>query len=229
MNHSEVQNIAKSVMKYLKEKIRAGMSLKSLRELAEAKLMELGATDFWYYGIGAFVFSGEETVLSLSGRNYVTPDRLIEENDIVTVDLSPQVGDVWGDYARTIIIENGRAICTSDGVNNREWHDGLITEEKLHRELLSFAAPEMTFEQLYKHMNEFISAQRYVNLDFAGNLGHSIEKRKEDRIYIERGNSARLDSVKLFTFEPHIKRAGGRYGFKKENIYYFDGGVLKEL
>lgn len=51
-------------------------------------------------------------------------------------------------------------------------------EEKLHRELLSFAKPETTFEELYLHINKFITANGYINLDFMGNLGHSIENAK---------------------------------------------------
>ncbi len=102
-------------------------------------------------------------------------------------------------------------------------------EDKLHLELLSVATPETTFEELYSHTNEFITANGYINLDFMGNLGHSIVTDKNDRIYIEKGNKAPLGSVKCFTFEPHIAVSGSKYGFKKENIYYFDNGKLVEL
>jgi len=33
----------------------------------------------------------------------------------------------------------------------------------------------------------------------------------------------------FFTFEPHISVKGSKYGYKKENIYYFEGDELKEL
>ena|GEM_PF-6146651 len=33
------------------------------------------------------------------------PSRVIGNNDIITIDLSPQVANIWGDYARTIIVE----------------------------------------------------------------------------------------------------------------------------
>ena len=59
--------------------------------------------------MGAFVFAGDETTLSVSGKEYTTSKRVIAENDIITIDLSPQNGDTWGDYARTIIIEKGKA------------------------------------------------------------------------------------------------------------------------
>lgn len=62
-----------------------------------------------------------------------------------------------------------------------------------------------------------------------GNLGHSIVKQKNDRIYIEKGNKSKLDDVALFTFEPHISISGSKYGYKRENIYYFEDGRIKEL
>ncbi len=229
MTHAEVQKIAKQTLSYVKSQVKAGMSLQELRTIAENKMYELGATSFWYWDIGAFVFSGDETALSVSGKRYKTSDRIIENNDIITVDLSPQVGNVWGDFARTIIIENGAVVTDINKINNTEWKNGLLTEKKLHSELLTIATPSMTFEELYFQMNEFITANGYINLDFMGNLGHSIVTRKDDRIYIEKGNISPLASVKYFTFEPHIAVKNSPYGFKKENIYYFEDGKLKEL
>lgn len=229
MTNVEVQKIAKQTIDFLISHIKVGMSLQELRQLAENKMLSLGATSFWYWDIGAFVFSGDETTLSVSGKQYKTADKLINENDIITVDLSPQVGNIWGDYARTIIIENGFVVDEINGISNTEWKNGLLMEDKLHKELLSFATPDTTFEELYLHINEFITANGYMNLDFLGNLGHSIVMHKDDRIYIEKGNAATLGSVKYFTFEPHIAVKGSKYGFKKENIYYFKNNKLVEL
>ena len=86
------------------------MHLPELRKIAEKKMTELGATSFWYWDVGAFIISGGDTALSVSGRHYKTAEKVIAENDIITVDLSPQVDNVWGDFARTIIIENGKVI-----------------------------------------------------------------------------------------------------------------------
>lgn len=205
------------------------MTLPELRRLAEDKMLSLGATSFWYWDVGAFVFSGGDTVLSVSGKRYETAEKIISGNDIITVDLSPQVDNVWGDFARTIIIENGEVVTATDIIKNAEWKHGLLTEEKLHGELLKFATPETTFEELYFHMNRQIERYGYKNLDFMGNLGHSIASEKESRIYIEKGNRAALGSVEYFTFEPHIALPDGKYGYKLENIYHFDNEKLKEL
>lgn len=229
MVYQQIQAMARETMKRIHAEVRPGMTLKEVRNRCETHLLSLGADSFWYYDVGAFVFCGNETALSVSGRTYQTPERSLKENDILTIDLSPQCGDLWGDYARTIILQDGAAVEAISEIRNDEWRSGLLMEDKLHEELFCFAAPDITFEQLYEHMNVLIAAEGFINLDFNGNLGHSIAKQKEDRIYIEKGNQRRLGDVELFTFEPHISKAGSVYGYKKENIYYFDSGVLKEL
>ena len=228
MQYTEVQNIAKKTIEFIKEKIQSGMTLLEIRTLCETKMMELGADSFWYWDVGAFVFAGDETTLSVSGKEYTTSRRVIAENDIITIDLSPQYGDTWGDYARTIIIENGK-IVESDNVSNVEWKNGLLMEEYLHDEMCRFVTPKTTFEELYYYINNIIEQKGYINLDFMGNLGHSIVRQKSDRVYIEKGNQLSLGDVTYFTFEPHISVSNSKYGYKRENIYYFDNGVITEL
>ena len=229
MEYRDVQKIAKDTIQYIKGKINPGMTLKEVRLLCEDKMYELGADSFWYWDIGAFVFAGDETTVSVSGREYITSDRIIGEDDIITIDLSPQVGDTWGDYARTIIIEDGKVVRSDEDIFNLEWRAGIEMEKKLHNRMMEIASQEMTFEELYYQMNDYIRKEGYINLDFMGNLGHSIVRKKEDRIYIEKDNHTKLGDVRFFTFEPHISMEGSKFGYKKENIYYFDDGVITEL
>ena len=229
MDHKAVQAMGKVTMEYIKTVLKPGIGLKEVRRLCEKKMLELGADSFWYWNVGAFVFSGKETTLSVSGREYESSDRVLQEEDIITIDLSPQREEIWGDYARTIILEKGKVVENLDCIRNEEWKAGLQMEQKLHRELYDFVTAETTFEELFYHMNKRIIDQGYVNLDFLGNLGHSIEKRSEDRIYIEKGNQKKLREVSCFTFEPHISRENSRYGYKWENIYYLENGKLKEV
>ena len=192
-------------------------------------MLSLGATSFWYWDIGACVFLGDETNLSLSGKEYVTSDRLIEFNDIITIDLSPQNNNIWGDYALTIVIENGKVVDCINEIQNSEWRNGLLMEERLHQELIDFVTPQTTFEELYMYINNLINNEGFINLDFMGNLEHSIVKNKNERVYIENGNHMLLSSVNYFTFEPHISIPNSSYGYKKENIYYFSKEKLIEL
>ena len=228
MEYREVQMIAKDTMSYAIETIRSGMKLIEVRKLCEEKLLELGADSFWYWDIGAFVFSGDETTVSVSGTRYQTSDRVIEQNDIITIDLSPQNANIWGDYARTLIVEGG-IVVNSDNSSNEEWKKGVAMEKELHKEMRKFVTPITTFEELYYYMNQYIEKSGYTNLDFMGNLGHSIVQNKNDRIYIEKGNATYLSDVKYFTFEPHISICDSKYGYKRENIYYLEGDKLLEL
>ena len=229
MEYRDVQKIAKDTIRYMKGKIVSGMNLKEVRLLCEEKMLELGVDSFWYYDIGAFVFAGDETTISVSGREYITSDRIIAPDDIMTIDLSPQAGDTWGDYARTIIIEDGKVVQSDDQIQNPEWRGGVEMEKRIHDRMRKIVRPDMTFEDLYFQMNEYISKEGYRNLDFMGNLGHSIVRKKEERIYIEKGNHTKLSDVSFFTFEPHISVPGSKYGYKRENIYYFDHGEIREL
>lgn len=228
IKNKEVQQIAKIVMDEIANNIKAGMKEYEVVELAESLLKKNGINQFWYYNIGAFVFVGERTTISISGREYKPSDMVIKDNDIITIDLSPEKEGFWGDYARTIIVRDGKVI--KEGFNsNTEFEEGLITEVQLHKYLTEIVNETITFEELYYYMNEKIVQLGYENLDFAKNLGHSIETDKENRKYIEKGNKLKLKEVSCFTFEPHIKKLNGKYGYKMENIYYFKNGKVKEL
>lgn len=203
--------------------------MSKVRSICEKFMLENGADSFWYWNVGAFVFAGDETTVSVSGREYQTSKRIIGNDDIITVDLSPQNNNIWGDYARTIVIENGKVIDDVRDIHNNEWKQGLQMEQYLHQSLIEKATADMTFEELYYYINDLIFKHGFLNLDFAGNLGHSIVQNKDDRIYIEKGNKAKLSEVKMFTFEPHISTPNSKYGYKKEDIYYFKKGKLAKL
>lgn len=173
-SYSRIQLAAKQTIEYIKKIIKPGMNLLEIRKFCEEKLLELGADSFWYWDVGAFVFAGDETTVSVSGKQYVTSDRVIGNNDIITIDLSPQVGNIWGDYAKTIIVENGMVVENIGLIENPEWKSGLQMEEKLHAELLRFATKETTFEKLYYHMNECIVENGFVNLDFMPNVTQAL-------------------------------------------------------
>ncbi len=71
MEYRQVQQIAKDTIKFAKKNINSGMNLLQVREMCEEKMLELGADSFWYYDIGAFVFAGDETTVSVSGEQHM--------------------------------------------------------------------------------------------------------------------------------------------------------------
>jgi len=229
MTIHDMQNLNRDTISYVATAIKPGMRLHDVRYICEEYMLAHGADSFWYWDIGAFVFRGKDTVLSVSGRQYETADTIVEPNDIITIDLSPQNNCIWGDYARTIILEDGVTIIDPAKVRNNQWREGLLMEERLHEATKAFVRHNTTFEDLFFYINDVINANGYINLDFLGNLGHSIVREKSRRIYIEKGNKTKLSDVEAFTFEPHISLPDGKYGYKKENIYAFDSNQLIEL
>lgn len=223
----QTQQIARRALELTRAGLRPGQSLSNVRDDCEAHMRALGADSFWYWGIGAFVFAGQGTVHSVSGPEHVTPDYVLGDDELLTLDLSPERNGHWGDYARTIVLENGIALPNPLETCNPEWRAGLRVERLLHERLLEIALPAMTFSDLAESMNGEIEALGYENLDLHGNLGHSIAHSLDERVYLESGNTARLDSVGSFTFEPHVRRTGGDFGYKHEDIYRFEAGRLE--
>lgn len=136
-----MQDLNRAVIKHIACTMKAGMNLRDIKALCEDYLLKNGADSFWYWDVGAFVFAGDETALSVSGRDYTAANRTIQENDIITIDLSPQKDHIWGDYARTLVIENGKVCGKIDGIKNEEWRSGLQMEVYLHKTLMDVAAP----------------------------------------------------------------------------------------
>ena len=226
--HRQVQHIAKNVLYELFKRISQEDTENSIAHKATSLLAANGIRETWYYDCPALVLLGSRSCLSISGREYVADRReQVGKHNLVTVDLSPSIGNIWGDCARTFYIEGGHCQNTP---RTHAFAIGAATQARLHKSLYDFATPDMTFEDLYRFGNTQIEAAGFQNLDFRKNLGHSIASRTEDRCFIEDGNSCMLGETTLFTFEPHIRSRQGRWGFKHENIYFFDqNGQLEEL
>jgi len=224
--HREVQNAAKAVLQQLGASITPHDSERSIAEKAHALLRAQGYPDTWYYDCPAFVLLGTRSCMSVSGRSYVPSDEVVGLTNLVTVDLSPSRDGVWGDCARSVFIENGVATEPT----STEFTVGKRFLADLHGEMRRYVHPDLAFHDLYEWTNTHIEKAGFENLDFLGNVGHSIATRREDRQYIEQSNMKKLAEVPFFTFEPHVRVAGGKWGFKHENIFYFDDqGQLQEL
>lgn len=216
--HRAVQEIAKSVLAELRPTIETSDTERTIATRAAQLLAEHGVTETWYYKCPAFVLLGSRSCISISGRDYRPADEEVGQTNLVTIDLSPMRDGIWGDCSRSFYVEDGKACATPPPLFLR----GAETEIALHRAMQEFVNPETTFEELYRFANTEIERRGFENLDFLGNVGHTIESSRDARRYIERGNSETLGEAGLFTFEPHIRARGTTWGFKHENIYYFD-------
>ncbi len=217
--YKNIQKIAKIVHENLRDYIKRTSTERTIAEKAIELLAENGVTDTWYHGVPAFVLLGSRSCMSISGKDYRPADEEVGQTNLVTVDLSPMIGNIWGDCARSYFVENG--VCTINPYLE-DFQDGKNVELSLHNAMKDFVTPSTLFSELFEFGNQIILEKGYENLDFLGNLGHSIEIAPSHRLFIDKNCHEPLGSVNFFTFEPHIRKAGGRWGFKHENIYYFD-------
>ena len=221
-----VQSVAKSVHTKLVNLIGPDSTEASIVDTAVKLLKEAGITETWYHNVPAFVLLGSRSCLSISGREYKPSNEKVGNQNLVTVDLSPSLKGIWGDCARSYFVEGG--VC-SFRPTELDFVEGLNTELRLHDEMIAYVQPETRFCDLFAYGNQKIKEYGFENLDFLGNLGHSIETEPSHRRYIDKECREKLGDVLMFTFEPHIRKKEGEWGYKHENIYYFHNGMLKEL
>ncbi len=225
--HRAVQSAAKSALADLATQISPVDTEESIAATAYRELCRLGFPDTWYYNCPAFVLAGSRSCESISGRAYIAGREPIGAHNLVTVDLSPVHNGHWGDCARSFYVEDGRVTSTPA---SPELANGQRFLKALHADMQQTVHPDMTFRELFEWTNQCIAADGFENLDFLGNVGHSIATRREDRQYIEAENNVPLSAVPFFTFEPHVREVGGHWGFKHENIFFFNAmGRLEEL
>ena len=60
---------AKQTIEYIKKVIKPEINLLEIRKLCEEKMLEVGADSFWHWNVGAFVFAGDETTISVSDKS----------------------------------------------------------------------------------------------------------------------------------------------------------------
>lgn len=225
--YRNVQHAAKEVLQELADTIVGLDTEQSIVGRAEDAMRRRGIGETWYHQCPALVLLGSRSCTSISGKHYQPASELVGEMNLVTVDLSPRRGDYCGDCARSFLVENGRV---TQRPGNPDFVAGAAYLQELHAAMRRFVQPKTTFHDLAVWSAQQISAAGFENLDFRGNVGHSIARHRADRLYIEKENHARLGDVAFFTFEPHVRAVGQRWGFKHENIFFFDAeGMLQEL
>jgi len=225
--HRKAQHAAKAVLSELAAEIGPDDTEQSIASRAASALSRHGAQGTWYYDCPALVLLGSRSCTSTSGRRYRPSLEPVGQTNLVTVDLSPSYAGHWGDCARSFPVERGQVTRTP---RTAEFAAGVSFLQSLHSAMRSFVTPRTSFHELALWAAEQIDSRDFANLDFRGNFGHSIATRLEDRLYVQAGNLQQLGEVSFFTFEPHVRAASGTWGFKHEDIFFFNAaGVLEEL
>jgi Xaa-Pro aminopeptidase len=225
--HRKVQAAAKATLEKLAELITPWDSEQTIATKAHELLSEAGYPHTWYYDCPALVLLGSRSCLSISGRDYQPSTEIVGLSNLVTIDLSPTRNDYWGDCARSFVIENGTVTATPQIL---EFKNGIYFLRRIHAEMKHIVKPKTTFGQLFDWANVRIRESGFVNLDYKNNVGHSIAAARDDRQFIQSKNSLCIGDVPFFSFEPFVRMKGGKWGFKHENIFFFDDDdVLQEL
>jgi Xaa-Pro aminopeptidase len=225
--HRKVQRAAMLVLDQLAGMITPQDTERTIAEKAYRMMRESGYPETWYYDCPALVLLGSRSCVSVSGKDYQPADEPVGYSNLVTVDLSPTHQNYWGDCARSYPIENGKVTGEPQLL---EFRNGLGFLDHIHAQMPAMARPHTTFGQLFDWANMRIRQSGFVNLDYRNNVGHSIATSRDGRQYIQADNDVRLDEVPFFSFEPFVRLKGGKWGFKREGIFYFDSeGMLQEL
>jgi Xaa-Pro aminopeptidase len=227
LKYEKIQGIARSTLAAIEEYIRPGATESSLLSECRRMMDAQGTTGYWWFDRAGVILSGARLRASMEGDEYEPADVALLPDDMVTIDLSPEIDGYWGDCARSFFLKDGSLVTAAQA--GPEQGEGVAAEATLHAHLLHFARPEMTFQELHAEMDAWVRLLGFENLDFLGNYGHNIGQDLHARAFIDARCGLRLDSVPMFTFEPHIARRGSPLAFKYEEIYRFVGDRLRVL
>ena len=225
--HRRAQDAAKRVLDALPDMIDAEDTEKSIAQKAHVMLKELGYADTWYYQCPALVLLGSRSCLSVPGKEYEPSEEKVGVSNLITVDLSPTYENFWGDCARSFPFENGKV---AQSPKTMEFKAGIYFLEQLQKKMMQIVQPDTSFGQLFDWANLKIRERGFVNLDYRNNVGHSLARTREDREFIHSNNNKKLGDTSFFSFEPFVRLKGGHWGFKLEDIFYFNSaGTLERL
>ena len=224
VRYERSQALARDTLHEIEAFIQPGATEASLLANCRRLMDKRGATGYWWFGVPAVVLAGSRLRDSVEGDVFEPSETPIADDDMITIDLAPEIDGYWGDAARSFFLKNG-VLVTADEAGP-EHAEGMAAEATLHAHLLTVAYPEMTFRELHALVEKKMRELGFENLDFLANYGHNIGQDLHARAFIDAGCELRLDAVPLFTFEPHIGKPGHRLAFKYEEVYHFVDGSL---
>ena len=224
--YKAAQDIARSVLAEITRYIVPDATEQVLHQACHRLMLEHGASGFWG-NTPAFVLAGDRLRDSVFDHRYVPATVRLGENEMVTIDVGPRIGDCFGDCARSFFLKGGMLVKADEA--GPEQAAGIALEQRLHAEFVARVQPDMTFAEIYRQMDALVREAGFENLDLLSNYGHSLAKQVSEFVLLDDKNYRPLSSVPYFTFEPHIARPGSRFAVKLEEVYYFENGAVRML
>ena len=224
----KAQEIAKYCLDSIAPSLKSGLSRQEIHSLCEELMLSKGSTGWWTHDDAALILYGPYLTYSAhEDPGSLFDGLMVAENDVITIDVAPMFGNGWGDMARTFVIENGVCIPWHES-HNQEIIDGMNLELELHQTICNYINKDTTFSDLHKITDSIIEEKGYINCDYHGNFGHTIEIFLKNRVTIIPEENRKIsDYGKPFTYEPHICKSDGTIGIKYENMYLLAGDHLQ--
>jgi methionyl aminopeptidase len=224
--YKAAQDIARAVLADITRFIVPDATEHVLHEACHQLMLDHGASGYWG-NTPAFVLAGDRLRDSVFDHRYIPAKVPLGENEMITIDVGPRIGDCYGDCARSYFLKGGELVAAQEA--GAEQAAGMALERRLHQEFVARVKPDTTFAQIYLQMDALVREAGYENLDLLSNYGHSLAEQVSDFVLLDDKNLAPLSSVPFFTFEPHIAKVGSRLAAKWEEVYYFDHGAVRML
>jgi Xaa-Pro aminopeptidase len=224
--YKAAQDIARSVLTEITHYIVPGATEQSLHQACHRLMLAHGASGYWG-NTPAFVLAGDRLRDSVFDHRYQPATIPFGDDEMITIDVGPRIGDCFGDCARSYFLKHGKLVTAEQA--GEEQAAGMALETILHAAFVKRVTPTTSFAEIYGEMNALVRDAGFENLDLLDNYGHSLEKDVGDFVLMDGKNDRPLGSVEFFTFEPHIARAGSKFAVKLEEVYYFENETVRML
>ncbi|MFV0562410.1 type I methionyl aminopeptidase [Malaciobacter mytili] len=189
--------IVAKTLNYLRENVKAGMTLKEVDALGDKFITDLGARPSFkgLYGFpNAICTSLNEVII-----HGIPTDTVLKEGDILGLDIGTELDGWYGDAAITMPI----------GKISKEDEDLIACAKDSLYHAIDIIHEGMRFKELSKAIEDFIVARGYQPL--VRFCGHGIGKKPHDEPeipnYVENGNVKSGPKIKngmVFCIEPMI-------------------------
>ncbi|KAL3459701.1 peptidase M24 [Aspergillus heterothallicus] len=204
----DAQNKAVALFEAIGPLIRPGVSEKTLNKEIYDLGAEYGVRSHWHKRL---IRSGPNTLLPFAEN---PPDRIIEEDDIVVIDLGPVFEAYEADFGRTYVLGSDPQKLKLRDALEPVWH----TVRDRYRQ-----DPDMTGDTLYGiAVEEAERAGWLFGAELAGHLVGSFphERIPSDKIalYVKKGNTDSISSTgkdglrRHWILEIHLRDPEGRFG-----------------
>ena len=171
-SYSRIQLAAKQTIEYIKKIIKPGMNLLEIRKLCEEKLLELGADSFWYWDVGAFVFAGDETTVSVSGKEITDIDAATvhkfqgkEKENIIISTVDDEISDFADDpYLINVAVSRAKKKLMLVVTGNEQSRERNITELIDYIQYNNFEVTESKIYSIFDYLYKQYTEERRVYL-----------------------------------------------------------------